>query len=261
MSLSDDTTLDLEIRESGSGPPLLFLHGWAGTDGTDVLLERLASDFTVLAPAHPGFDGSPRPPWVTTVDDLAYVYLDLLAQRDLRDVAVLGVSLGGWIAAEMAVRSTERLSGLVLANPIGIRVGGFEDRDAADIYALSREQVHALVYHDAEKIPLNVDGRDEQELMRLARNEETAALLLWKPYMHNPKLRRRLSRIAVPTLVAWGESDGIVDTDYGRAFAEAIPGSRLELIEGAGHAPDVEQPDRLAELTAGFLGRTREVTA
>jgi pimeloyl-ACP methyl ester carboxylesterase len=256
VEVNADNDVRLQVHEAGSGTPVLFLHGWEGRQASRPFVDRLAGDHHVIAPCHPGFDGAGRPKWVSSVDDLAHVYLDYLAQRDLEGVVVVGVSLGGWVAAEIATRSTERLAGLVLVDALGIRVGGVEDRDMADIYALSREQVNALMYHDPSVVPSTLLDVDDAEVIRIAANEESAVRLMWKPYMHNPKLRRRLRSVGIPTRVAWGESDGIVTPDYGRAYAAAFPEAQFALIAGAGHAPDVEQPERLAALVTDFVAQT-----
>src|ERR1700681_1402409 len=112
----------LEAFERGSGAPILFLHPGIGIEAKAPVLAQLARTHRVIAPSHPGFGGSELPKGMTTVDDLAYFYLDLLDSLDLRDVAVVGVSFGAWIAAEIAVKSTERISRLVLANAVGIKV-------------------------------------------------------------------------------------------------------------------------------------------
>src|SRR5262249_13308982 len=126
----------LEVVERGRGRAILWLHGEDGPHHEAPVLDRLAVHGHVLAPSHPGFGHSADAPGIDTVDDLAYLYLDLLADQRWRDVVVIGCSLGGWIAAEMAVRSTERLAKLVLVGPLGIKVGDRETRDIPDIFAL-----------------------------------------------------------------------------------------------------------------------------
>src|SRR5688572_13625890 len=125
----------VEAVERGAGRPLVFLHPGIGLDPAAPVLDRLSQRARLIAPTHPGFGSSDQPPSFDSVDDLAYFYLDLLDELDLRDATLVGVSLGGWIAAEAAVRSTERIGKLVLANPVGIKVGGRESRDIVDIFA------------------------------------------------------------------------------------------------------------------------------
>ena len=250
-------TLDdvrLEIVERGAGRPLLWLHGEEGLDPHASFLDRLAAHGRVLAPSHPGFGHSPDADAVDTVDDLSYLYLDLLAARDLRDAVVIGASLGGWIAAEMAVKCAGRLAGLVLVAPMGIKVGDRETRDIPDIFALHPDEVRRLTYRDPARAAADPSALSDDQLTVLARNREATAQYAWEPYFHNPKLRRRLRRIAVPTLLLWGVDDRFVAPDYyGAAYRAAIPGARLETIAEAGHFPHLEQPAALAERIGRFL--------
>ena len=165
----------LEMVERGKGRPLLFLHPGHPSGRLDPkapVLEALAADARVLAPTHPGFGSTPAPRELTTVDDLAYLYLDLLDTLDLRDVVVVGVSLGGWIAAEMAVKSTERISALVLANAVGIKPGDRETRDIADIYAITDKQLADLVWADPARMAPNPKTLPESDLIAMARSRE-----------------------------------------------------------------------------------------
>jgi pimeloyl-ACP methyl ester carboxylesterase len=234
--------------------PLVVLHDAESLVTPDApYLQRLAEHFRVLAPSHPGFGHSSLPDELDSVDDLAYAYLDLL--RDLfadQPVHLVGLGFGGWIAAEIAVRCTHGLRSLTLVDALGIKVGGLHDRDIADIFVVDADELVRLSWHDPELgarlMPLpGRGGLDEEQLTTLLRNRQSTALFGWKPFLHNPKLRRRLARIHVPALVVWGESDGWVSVDYGRAFAQAIPGARFQVIERAGHFPYLEQPDLFVE--------------
>ena len=248
----------LEIVERGAGRPLLWLHGEEGLDPRASFLDRLAAHGQVLAPSHPGFGHSPDAEAFDTVDDLSYLYLDLLAARGLRDVVVIGASLGGWIAAEMAVKCAGRLAGLVLVAPLGIKVGDRTTRDIPDIFALHPDEVTRLTYRDPARAAVDTSTLSDDELTVMARNREATAQYAWEPYFHNPKLRRRLRRIDVPTLLLWGADDRFVGADYyGAAYRAAIPGARLEAIAEAGHFPHLEQPAALAERVGRFLAEGR----
>ena len=133
--------VSLDMRTVGEGPPLLFLHGGDYFAQNHGFLEELARRWRVLVPRHPGFGGSERPDWFRTVHDIAYLYLDLLDREGQRDVTVVGSSIGGWIALEMCVRSVERIGRLVLIDTLGVKFGGREQRDIADIYALPADEV------------------------------------------------------------------------------------------------------------------------
>lgn len=250
----------LEIVERGKGKPLLFLHpGHPGgrLDPRAPVLELLAERARVIAPTHPGFGSAPAPRELTTVDDLAYLYLDLLDALDLREVAVVGVSLGGWIATEMAVKSTERISALVLANAVGIKASDRETRDIADIYAVTDKQLSELVWADPARMAANPKTLPESDLIAMARSRESTGRYAWSPYMHNPKLKGRLHRVRVPTLVLWGVADRVARVEYGRSYAAAIPGARFETIEGAGHFPHLEQPQAFARAVSAFVESAR----
>jgi len=246
----------VELTERGEGRPLLFLHPGHPAGRLDThaqVLDLLAQGARVIAPTHPGFGGIPAPRQFTTVDDLAYLYLDLMEKLDLKGAVVAGVSLGGWIAAEMAVKSTARMSALVLANAVGIKAGDRETRDIADIYALTDKQLAELVYAEPQRMAPNPRTLPESELLLMARSREMTGRYAWTPYMHDPKLKGRLHRIAVPALVLWGAADRVTKPDYGRAYAAAIPGARFEPIEGAGHFPHLEKPAEFARHVLSFI--------
>jgi pimeloyl-ACP methyl ester carboxylesterase len=238
--------VELEYLDRGEGRPLLVLHGAGGPRPDAPFIDLLAQHARVIAPTHPGFAAAPLPDWFDSVDDLAYLYLDLLEALDLRDAIVVGFSLGGWTACEIAVKCTHRLAGLVLVDAVGIKVSDRETRDIADIFATPAAELTRLTYHDPAKAP-DVLALPDEQLELVARNRAASAMYLWEPYAHNPKLRRRLRRIDVPVLVLWGESDGLVTPAYGRAFAAAIPDAEFHLIPAAGHAPQLEQPEAFAE--------------
>ena len=246
--------VQLEMVERGQGRPILLLHGEDSLDPQVPFLNILASCGLVFAPSHPGFGHSLEIDYIDTVDDLSYLYLDFLAARNLEDVIVIGLSLGGWIAAEMAVKSTERIAKLVLVAPVGIKIGDRETRDIPDIFALSANEVARLKYHDPTFATVDYSKLSDDQLTALARNREATVLYAWEPYFHNPKLRRRLRRIDVPTLLLWGANDHFVTPGYyGAAYRDAIPGARLEAIDHAGHLPHVEQPEALVEKIRMFI--------
>jgi pimeloyl-ACP methyl ester carboxylesterase len=246
--------LRIDVIERGEGAPLLFLHPGIGIDPKAPVLDRFAAGGRLIAPSHPGFGTSELAPSMTTVDDLAYFYLDLMDTLDLRDATVVGVSFGGWIAAEIAIKSTARISRLVLANTVGIKVGGRETRDIVDIFAVLEPEFNKLAFWDPKAGERDYKNLPEAELVATARNRETLARFAWSPYMHNPKLKSRLHRIRVPTLFLWGKDDCILSESYGRAFADAIPQARFELIDKAGHFPHLEQPQLFADRVLAFAG-------
>lgn len=246
----------VELTVCGQGRPLLLLHPGHPAGRIDLkarIVQLLAEKMRVIAPTHPGFGMGPAPAKLTTIDDLAYLYLDLMEAIELRDCIVVGLSLGGWIAAEMAVKTTERFSHVVLVNAVGIKAGNRETRDIADIYAITDKQLAELVYADPQAMSRNVRALPESELILMARSREATGRYAWTPYMHDPKLKGRLHRIQIPTLVLWGEADRVASPDYGRFFAAAIPNAQFGTIEGAGHFPHLEQPGALARRIVDFV--------
>ena len=236
----------LDIEERGEGRPLLFLHPGEGLQANRPWFDALARNHRVIAPNHPGFGGSALPDWFGTVDDIAYLYLDLIQALGLKDVLLVGACFGGWIAAEMAVRNTASLTGLVLAAPLGIKVGGHLDRDIADMHSLSRAAFMEKAWANPVLGQIDYTQLSDTELAGIARGREALALFGWKPYMHNPRLRRWLHRIDVPTKLIWGAQDGIVSTAYAEGWKVEIPNATLQIIPNAGHYPHWEQPDAFA---------------
>ena len=245
---------EIEVERIGGGPPLVLLQSAETYEAGLDLVDRLAADREVFLPWAPGYGGSALPDWVRSIDDVAYVYLDLIEHYGLGDAVLVGFSLGGWIAAEMATKTCERLSRLVLVDPLGAKFGGAYDRDIEDIYFLSFDRVKAIKFADPGRDPLDdMTTLGEDEAMQVARHRETTARLCWEPYFHNPALRHRLHRIAAPTLVLWGAEDRFVGPEYGRAYAGRIPGARFVSIAGAGHYPHIEQPDAFMDAVSEFL--------
>ena len=244
--------LQVTIDQRGDGRPVMLLHGGGGPPSMGTLPSALSEDFAVIAPVHPGFAGTPRPEWCAGIDDLALTYLQLLEQRDLQDVLVVGSSIGGWIAAEMAVREHERITGTVLLNAVGINVEGIE---LADFFSLTPQELIAYSFHDPAAAPdpaqIPPQARDIQ-----AANAATLEVYARNPYMHDPKLRRRLKLIPTPALVIWGESDQIAPEPYGRAYAASIANARFELIAQAGHLPHLEQPEQVLAAIHQFATAT-----
>ena len=244
--------LRVDMIERGSGSPLLFLHAENGIEPALAAIDELAKSAHVIAPTHPGFGRSELAPGMRTVDDLSYFYLDLLDQLDLSDLTVVGVGLGAWIAAEVAVKSTARMARLVMANAVGIKVGDRETRDIADIFAITDQEYLEIAYCDPNAGRRDFKALPDAEVQAAARAREATARFAWSPYFHNPRLKSRLHRIQIPTLFLWGTHDRMLSEAYGRAFCAMIPGARFQPIERAGHFPDQEQPRIFAEQVLAF---------
>lgn len=254
MAMISVAGVDLEIEERGSGRPLLFLHAGEGLWIDRPWCRLLAENFRLIAPSHPGWGGSSLPDWIGTVDDLAYLYLDLARQMNLKDAVLVGASFGGWIGAEMAVRNTDAFAKIVLVSPLGIKVGGRDERDIADMHSMTRETFVATAWADPQREQFDPKLLSDAELKGIVQGREALALFGWKPYMHNPRLKNWLHRINKPTQVVWGAQDAIVTPTYGRAWTDAIPQATFEMIDDCGHYPAWEQPEVFAHHVAAFAG-------
>ena len=245
--------MSYEAIERGRGRPILFLHPGIGIEPNAPVLEQLARGGRVIAPSHPGFGKSSLPDWLDSIDDIAHIYLELMDRLGLTRTDIVGLSIGGWIAADLATKVPERLERLVLIGPVGVKTGPPDKLDVPDVFAMSQDKLDRLRFHDPAKNPVDLASMPEEELHILARNRETLALLTWEPYMHNPKLKHRLHRVNVPTLFVRGASDGIVSAEYLERYAALIPQARTETIAEAGHLPQVEQPTATAAKVLHFL--------
>jgi pimeloyl-ACP methyl ester carboxylesterase len=233
--------VELTVEERGEGRPYLVLHGGAGPQSVAGFSQLLAEKghTRVLTPTHPGFGGTPRPDGLDSVAKLAALYYGLLDHLGLEDVTVVGNSVGGWIAVELALLDTARISGLVLLDAVGIEVNG---HPVADVSGLTLPEIQALSFHDPT--PFRVDPATVPDAQRAVIAANGAALAVYAgSTMADPTLRGRLSGIAIPTVVLWGGSDQIVDPAYGRAYAAAIDGARFEVLPASGHMPQMETPD------------------
>ncbi|MFT8246788.1 alpha/beta fold hydrolase [Roseomonas sp. BN140053] len=244
---------EIQVSVGGQGEPLLFLHSAQGFWPDQPFVRMLCETRRLIAPSHPGFGRSTLPDWIDRVDDIAHIYLELLDHYGLQKLDVVGCSIGGWIAAELATKVPERFRRLVLVGPIGVKTGSPDQLDLPDLFALSREEVAQLMFHDPVASAPDYSAMPEEDLSIVVRNQETLTLLGWEPYMHNPKLRHRLHRVKVPTLLLRGESDGLVSADYLDRYAQLIPGARTDTIPAAGHAPQVEQPRAFVARVNNFL--------
>jgi pimeloyl-ACP methyl ester carboxylesterase len=250
----------LPLWKAGNGRPLLFLDGGDGFHRSSRWLQLLAKDWNVLAPKHPGYGGVDFADHIRGVDELSLLYLELLDRLDLNDVLLVGASFGGWIAAEMAVRSCHRISGIVLIDPLGIKVGDRTERDIRDIYSARPQEKVELLYAKSEHRNFDYSSMPDQEVAALVQDREAEAFYGWKPFFHNPTLDRWLFRVRCPTLFIWGENDRFVEPGYGRIYAERVPGALFTVIPQAGHYPHVEQPEatyaELSRFTDTLASRT-----
>jgi pimeloyl-ACP methyl ester carboxylesterase len=239
------------VQRGGRGRPLLVLHPEFTAHTWAPYHDALAARFLVLAPDHPGFGASERPAWLDSIDDLVLHYVDLLDLLQLERVAIVGTSLGGWIAAAFASAHPERVERLVLAAPAGIKVDGVA---RYDYFANPVEDVLLHLFHDpARAAQILPSAYDAEMLVRGYHELTTLARLSWNPYLYDPKLARRLARIAAPTLIVWGEDDAVLPLPHAHAWAAAMPAARLQLLPACGHLVPFEQAGAFAALAIQFL--------
>jgi len=259
MAICNEETVTVRGRKiklfrGGAGPQLLFLHDsfcpvWLP------IHDMLAAKFDVLVPIHPGFAGSEENfDDLETMEDLVFHYLDLCALLRLDRPALVGASFGGWIAAEWAMRYSNSLSKLILIDALGLRVDG---APAADILSLDGPALRQALFSDANSelaMATLPDAPQADDIISTILARRTLARFAWQ-FPDNPRLRRYLYRVKVPTQIIWGERDGYVSTAHGHAYHDGIAGSELKTLLNAGHLPHVEAPETCAALIAEFLHR------
>jgi pimeloyl-ACP methyl ester carboxylesterase len=238
----------------GQGAPLLVLHGAGGPNGWRRWHAALAEQFTVYAPAHPGFGLSDSADWMEGIDDVARFYLWFINEVGLQRPSVLGHSLGGFVAAEMATMNPGAIDKLILMAAAGLKP---EQGEILDIFYLPMEKLRDIAYHDPSQVPEwdelfgQAPTPEQQDIV--LRNREMAARLIWKPYAHNPRLHRFLPRVANPTLIVWGKQDQIVPVICGEQYARYLPNATLTVIDNCGHSPNIEKPNELVRIVSEFL--------
>jgi pimeloyl-ACP methyl ester carboxylesterase len=246
--------VSVRLKRGGSGPPVLFLHGGNGWPQWGPFFQQLAERSDLHVPEHPGYGTSDNPPYLRNTADLAMYYLDFLDALGEPKVHLVGHSLGGWTAAELAVRSCVRLASLTLIAPAGLRITGLL---SGDMFMWGPEEAVRNVYHDqaiAERI-LAQPITDEDADLALT-NRFASAKFGWEPRWYSPSLERWLHRISVPTLVLWGAEDKLFPAAYAARWGERIPQAKVEIIPQCGHVPIVEKADVTARKVLDLIGRT-----
>ena len=241
----------LRYQEVGSGPPLLFLDAEDSYGLREPFIEALSHNFRVIAPQHPGFDGAAEPQWLKTIGDLAYFSLEAREALKLGPVPVVGASLGGWLAAEIALRNPAAFSSLSLLAPLGLRVPGVP---FGDIFLWTPPETVRNTFHD-EAIVAKVLAREPtgEEVRAALQSRYTTTRLTWNPRFYSPELMRWTERLRAPTQLIWGQQDMIAPIAVAKAWTEAAPTAQLSTLQGCGHLPHVEHPHAVADKIASFI--------
>jgi pimeloyl-ACP methyl ester carboxylesterase len=241
----------LHLRRGGTGDPILVLSHDIGNPGWLPFHQRLAERFGVLAPSHPGYDRSVRPEWLRNVRDVAAIYQWLLADLGLSGVTLVGLGLGGWIAAEMASMAPAGFKRLVLVGAMGIQP---EDGEILDQALVNYIEYARLGFHDPAMFE-RVYGAEPStdQLETWDQNREMTFRIAWKPYLYSPTLPHLLGGVRAPALVVWGANDRIVPLSCADRYVSALRDARLEVIEACGHCVEMERPDELATLIERFV--------
>ena len=246
--------IEVEIFSGGSGPELLYLHGAGGNAGWQPFHEELARTHKVYAPSLPGFSGTPRPGWVSTITDVAHFMQYVTQAMGLGRHVLVGSSMGGWVAAEMAAMSRHQLRGVILIDPVGIKP---RKGEITELFMVGESTREKLRFFDTSQVP-NYEqyARDltPEEANTNYYNQEMAYRLCWRPYMHNPSLPHYLSKVDTPTLIIWGKQDAIVPEECGELYRQALGNATLKVIDNCGHSPQIEKPQEFQTAVSEFLG-------
>ena len=242
------------VMHAGTGGPFVYLHSALGESFMWFpFYQEWAKQFRVIVPTHPGFGQSGGFDEIDAVEDMAFHYVELFDALGLEQVCLGGVSLGGWIAAEFAVRWPERVKKLWIADAPGFWV---DEQPMPDLFRVmqSRTKLRQLLFHDPESYMAKLvvqDNPEDERLLAAYQNMTVLARLVWeRPY--DPKLARRLHRIQCPTLLVWGANDQLVPPAYAAGYRQHIAGSELKLIPDCGHLPMFEKETEFVKLIAQF---------
>jgi pimeloyl-ACP methyl ester carboxylesterase len=250
LTVEDIGDVEVTVSDRGTGHPFLLLHGGGGPATVTPWADQLAKaePAHVFTPVHPGFLGTPRPDGLHSPRGLATVYVSLLEELDLRDVTVVGNSIGGWIAAEMAVRGSDRVSSYALVDAVGIEVAG---HPVADFFSLTPGEVTQRSFYEPATFGVDPATLSPEALQAMS-DVRTALGIYAANGMTDPTLLSRLGAVRTPVLVVWGEADRIGDPGLGRAYAAAIPCAQFLMLDHAGHMPQIETPGALIDAVWPF---------
>jgi pimeloyl-ACP methyl ester carboxylesterase len=251
----DAAGIAVELRRGGKGAPLLVIHGELGMPGWPDSFGRLAEHYDVIVPSLPGYGRSTRPDWIMGVHDLAAWVTWLARDLDLRTpVNLIGCSLGGWVAAELATVAPQFIAKMVLVGAMGLKP---DHGEIFDYFLDSGMTGLRRAFHrpddSAEFKRFWGKELSPEDTDLIEQHREMTCRVAWKPYMHSLTLRHLLPGVRTPTLLVWGREDSITPLDSGEIYQRAIPRARLATIADCGHMPELEQPAEFTELVRNFL--------
>ncbi len=238
---------------AGKGRPVLVLHHETGTLDRLPFYDALAARYDTLVPHHPGYSRSERPEWMRNVRDIAVTYRGLLSELKVKDVTLIGLGFGGWIAAEMASMAPADVSKLVLVGAMGIKP---PQGDILDLAITGYIDYARAGFHDQkafDRVYGAEPSNDQLEMWDVCR--EMSFRIAWKPYMYSQTLPHLLRSVRAPALIAWGDDDKVVPQSAAKRYVEALPNAKLHVVKSCGHCVDMEQPEALAKLVTEFIGQ------
>ena len=243
----------VQMFSGGYGPVLLYIHGAGGNAGWQAYHEELARSRTVYAPSLPGFNGTPRDSWMSSITDIAHFTQELVGTLGLDRYVLMGSSMGGWVAAEMAAMDNHRLQALVLIDAVGIKP---KTAEIAEIFMVGADTRQKQRFYDTSQVA-NYDEYTKEMTPEEANldhsNREMASRLCWRPYMNNPSLPFYLRKVTTPALIIWGKQDAIVPQECGELYQQALPNATLKIVDHCGHSPQIEKPQEFQNLVTEFL--------
>ncbi len=245
----------VSMRRSHSGaaaPTVLYLHGVNGLGELAPFMQNLGRDFDLIVPEHPGFGASEEPAWLDNIHDLAYFYLDFIEQLQLDQVVLVGSSIGGWLAFEIAIRNARNLRALSVLDPAGIYVPGVR---RGDIFLWSPEERVRKLFSDqtiADRLLASSDSVEQAEAA--IKNQYSLARIAWEPRLFDPHLEKWLHRIRVPTQIIWGAQDQLIPLGYAQVLQQRIGHAQLSVLDPCGHLPPIERPHDVCQLLRTFIG-------
>ena len=238
-------------RARSGAKTVLYLRSEESLPGDTAFEDALAAKYDVIIPDHPGFGASDNPGWFRAMGDVAYFYLDFIEHLGLKELHIVGASIGGWIGAEIAVRDSSAIASLSLLAPLGVRQPG---QSFGDVFLWTPEQNIRNRFVDQQLAGTFLQSEQTSATTRgLLKDRYATARIGWSPRFHNPELQRWLHRVKRPVMLVWGEQDAIAPITMARAWMDGLPDARLTMIPACGHLPHMEAANRSITAVATFI--------